>query len=247
MNKIGVIKTKILKKLTESFESGDKTEMKQILSKIVTNKDFKEMYLFYEEIENLELSYPDSSQIYVETIEPLLVEKAESIREICDEISKYIGEVDYEKNDLYESLDTLSEKPNLKNIDKKVIAKKKLIEHLKNKKQIKESIDTKNFYKNEALLYSVLSNNFNVLYDNTLSESEKKELKSILSIGHEELKNKVKDLKESVLSTVENLLSESKESELNNKLTMVKSEVGQMEISKYNYYRLKELSNSLSQ
>lgn len=247
MNKIGVIKTKILKKLTESFESGDKSEMKQILSKIVTNKDFKEMYLFYEEIENLELSYPDSAQIYVETIEPLLVEKAESIREICDEISKYIGEVDYEKNYLYECLDTLSEKPNLKNIDKKVIAKKKLIEHLKNKKQIKESIDTKNFYKNEALLYSVLSNNFNVLYDNTLSESEKKELKSILSIGHEELKNKVKDLKESVLSTVENLLSESKESELNNKLTMVKSEVSQMDISKYNYYRLKELSNSLSQ
>ena len=52
MNSFGKIKSKILHKLGESYVSGNKSEMKSILKTIKENKDFKEMYLFYEEIEN---------------------------------------------------------------------------------------------------------------------------------------------------------------------------------------------------
>lgn len=52
MSKIGVLKTKILKKLTESYSNQNKSEMKDILKTIKENKDFKELYLFYEEIED---------------------------------------------------------------------------------------------------------------------------------------------------------------------------------------------------
>ena len=46
MNKFGVIKTKLLNKLTESYAKENKAEIKNILTTIKENKDFKEMYLF---------------------------------------------------------------------------------------------------------------------------------------------------------------------------------------------------------
>ena len=41
MNKFGVIKTKMLTKLTESYTKENKTEIKNILTTIKENKDFK--------------------------------------------------------------------------------------------------------------------------------------------------------------------------------------------------------------
>jgi hypothetical protein len=91
-----------------------------------------------------------------------------------------------------------------------------------------------------------LANNFNVLYSNTLSESQKEELKNILSIPYEDLLTKTSELKESINNQVSTLLSESNETDLINKLKAVKDEVNQMFPSRYNYYRLNELKNGLN-
>jgi hypothetical protein len=71
----------------------------------------------------MELSLPDSAQLYVETVESLLIDKSKSIKSVCDKISKIIGDVKYDKNELYECLDIISEKSSLSNLDKKVVAK----------------------------------------------------------------------------------------------------------------------------
>jgi hypothetical protein len=139
----------------------------------------------------------------------------------------------------------LSEKDSLSNIEKKVIAKKKLVNHLTTKKEIKESKGS-TLVPNESLLQAVLANNFNILYSNTLSESEKEELKTILSIPQEELSTKTTELKESIINQVSTLLSESNDTDLTTKLNKVKDEVTQMTTSKYNYYRLTELKNGLN-
>ena len=68
MKKFGVIKSKMLSKITESYTQQNKKEVKNILNTINENKDFKEMYLFYEEVEKMDLSCPESAQLYVETI-----------------------------------------------------------------------------------------------------------------------------------------------------------------------------------
>lgn len=245
MNSFGKIKSKILHKLGESYISGNKTEMKSILKTIKENKDFKEMYLFYEEIENLELTDQNSAQLYVETVEPLLIDKAQSIRTICEELSKTIGEIEFEKNDLYECLDTLSQKSNLNNLDQKVLAKKKIIEYLKTKKQLKES-EAKTYTSNENLLHAVLANNFNVLYNNTLDKESKDKLKNILSIKEDELNAKVKELSENIINKVNSLINESSENELTEKLEKVKKEINGMSPTKYNYYRLTQLENGLN-
>jgi hypothetical protein len=245
MNNFGEIKTKILGKLTESYSSNNKKEIKEILKLIKTDKDFKDLYLFYEEIENMSFSKTGSAELYLEIVEPLFIEKTEKVKKTIKKISSLLENIDVENNELYNLLDVISEKTSLKNLDKKINAKKELLEHLKTEKHINED-QTPTYITNENLLYSVLANNFNVLYNDTLNESQKNELKSILSLTNEELNIRANELKEGVLNTVDNLLAESTEDILLTKLNSVKDEVRDMTISKYNYYKLLQLKDGLN-
>ena len=248
MNKFGLIKSKLLNKLTESYANENKAEIKNILTTIKENKEFKEMYLFYEEIENKYIEDKEIAKLYVEGLSTYFGEPIGNwnlLNTFCESLESKLVDVKIETNDLYESLDILSEKNSLSNIEKKAVAKQKLVSYLTTKKQIKESKET-TIVPNETLLNAVLANNFNVLYNQTLSESEKEELKNILSIPYEELLTKTTELKESVINKVSTLLSESNDMDLSNKLKTVKDEVNQMYPSRYNYYRLNELKNGLN-
>jgi hypothetical protein len=248
MNKFGVIKTKLLNKLTESYANENKAEIKDILTTIKENKDFKEMYLFYEEIESKTISDKETAKLYVEGLSTYFgqpIGNWNNLNVFCESLNKRLGDEEVKTNELYESLDILSEKDSLSNIEKKVIAKKKLVEHLTSKKEINESKEI-TLVPNETLLNAVLANNFNVLYSNTLSESQKEELKNILSIPYEDLITKSNELQESIVNKVSTLLSESNDTDLSNKLKAVKDEVTQMSPSRYNYYRLTELKNGLN-
>ena len=245
MNNFGKIKTKILRKLMESYSSKNKSEMKSILKIIKENKEFKEMYLFYEEIEEKYFEDKEVAKLYVEELNNILKHKSKNIYEFCKTLNEKLGENDIEENELYSTIDQLLEDDNLGNLDKKIIAKKKLIEHLTTKKEIKESKENNIYTANENLLHTVLTNNFNILYNNNLSEEQKKELKNILSLTEEDLKNKTNELKESILNKVSTLLNESNDTELNVKLTKVESEVKEMSLTKYNYFRLTQLNDGL--
>jgi hypothetical protein len=248
MKKFGVIKTKLLNKLTESYANENKTEIKNILTTIKENKDFKEMYLFYEEIENKYIEDKETAKLYVEGLSTYFGEPIgnwKTLNMFCESLSNVLNDVEIQPNELYESLDMLSEKNSLSNIEKKVIAKQKLVNHLTTKKNITESKDS-TLVSNETLLNAVLANNFNVLYTNTLSESQKEELKNILNLPYEDLLSKTSELQESILEKVNALISESNEKDLSTKLKEVKDEVTQMYPSRYNYYRLNELKNGLN-
>jgi len=245
MNKFGVIKTKLLNKLTESYTNENKGEIKNILTTIKENKNFKEMYLFYEEIENKYIDDKETAKLYVEGVINILKQQMDDLTTFCTSLNKMINVETINENEIYNSLDILIEKDSLSNIEKKVNAKKNLVNHLTTKKEIKESKDS-TLIPNENLLNAVLTNNFNALYSNTLSESQKEELKNILSIPYDEIITKTIELKESIVSQVSTLLSESNETDLINKLNAVKDEVNQMFPSRYNYYRLNELKNGLN-
>lgn len=244
MNKFGVLKTKILKKLTESYSNKNKSEVKDILNTIKENKDFKEMYLFYEEIENKYFDDKEIAKLYVEEIQSVLKDKSDKIASFTKNLNTKLKEVEINENELYSNLDLLVQEENLSNVDKKIIAKKKLVEHLTTKKEIVKKEETQ-LVENENLLYAVLANNFNVLYNNSLNESQKQELQGILSLTDEDLQVKISDLKESILGQVGSILSESKDYDLTGKLTKVKDEVNEMKPSKFNYYRLVQLKNGL--
>ena len=249
MNKFGELKSKMLTKLTESYTKENKSEVKDILKTIKENKDFKEMYLFYEEIENKYIEDKETAKLYVEGVSTMLLQSMtkEELSVFCESLNKKLGDVEIKTNELYESLDQLTIKDTLSNIENKVVAKKKLVEHLTTKKDVNETKKVV-YSQNENLLHAVLANNFNVLYSNTLSESQQEELKNILSIPSEELESKTVELKESITNQVNILLNEAvaNDSEIVNKLNKVKNEVDEMETSRYNYYRLTELKNGLN-
>ncbi len=248
MSKIGIIKSKLIKKLTESYGEKNKTELKSILKSITENKKFKEMYLFYEEMENKYIEDKETAKLYVEGLENLL--NSQSINNdllvFCEDLNRKLGEFEIEGNELYESLDQLFTQDTLSNIENKVIARKKLIEHVTKKKQT--STEEKNivpFTMNENLLYGVLANNFNVLYGNTLSEEQQVEFKNIMSLTNDDIVAKTNELKENINSKIDSILTESTDGEMNNKLNKVKEEVNNKETSRLNYFRLIELRNGL--
>jgi hypothetical protein len=202
------------------------------------------MYLFYEEIENKYFDDKEIAKLYVEEIQSVLKDKSDKIASFTKNLNTKLKDIEINENELYSNLDLLVQEENLSNVDKKIIAKKKLVEHLTTKKEIVKKEETQ-LVENENLLYAVLANNFNVLYNNSLNESQKKELQGILSLTDEDLEVKISDLKESILGQVGSILSESKDNDLTGKLTKVKDEVNEMKPSKFNYYRLVQLKNGL--
>jgi hypothetical protein len=245
MNNFGKIKSKILKKLTEAYaENTLKQNTKNLFKVIKKNKDFKEMYLFYEEIENKYFEDRDTAKLYVEELSLILKQKASKINAFCEVINMSVYDTQIDENQLYDSIDQLLEEGNLTNIEKKVIAKKKLVEHLTTKKQVQEKAK-ETYTVNENLLHAVLANNFNILYESSLNDEQKETLKSIISLSDEDVKNKVGEIKESLYNKVNTLLSESTDNSFKDKLTDVKKEMDGMSPTKYNYYRLKELQNGL--
>jgi succinate dehydrogenase flavin-adding protein (antitoxin of CptAB toxin-antitoxin module) len=246
MNNFGKIKSKLLKKLTEAYTNDNfKGNTKNLIKVVKKNKDFKEMYLFYEEIENKYIEDKEVAKLYVEQLGTLLRDKSKKLKSFCEVLNMSIYDVQVESNELYDNIDQLLEDDNLNNIDKKVIAKLKLVEHLTTKKEnVVES--SKSHTVNENLLHAVLANNFNVLYTNTLSEEQKTELKTILDLNDIDLKTKTTELKESLLDKIGTLINESTDSDVVKKLSSVKDEVLKKETSKLNYYRLTELKNGLS-
>ena len=158
----GQFKSSIINKLVDLYESENKTELRDFLNEIKSNEDFKELYLFYENIKNVELNDGETAKLYVENMEPFLIEKTKKVKPILESMRKKLSNVDVEKNEIYECIDILSEGTTLLNLDKKVVAKNKLIQYLKTKKEIEvQDEEPIVFTENTKLLSAVLTNNFN--------------------------------------------------------------------------------------
>ena len=94
MNKFGVIKTKLLNKLTESYAKENKAEIKNILTTIKENKDFKEMYLFYEEIESKTISDKETAKLYGEGLSTYFSQPIghwSNLNMFCESLNKKLG------------------------------------------------------------------------------------------------------------------------------------------------------------
>jgi hypothetical protein len=90
-----------------------------------------------------------------------------------------------------------------------------------------------------------LASNFNILYSNTLTEDEKKELSELLSIPETELNANFGKLQEEVTEKINKMITEEKQNEVKNRLASAVSEAGSMKPSKFNYYKLQQLKKGL--
>jgi hypothetical protein len=243
MNKFGAIKNKLLLKLTESYSNGDKKTIGEILKSIKSNKQFKELYVFYENFERQHFDSVELAEQYIESISKILNGRLNEIEVLNKQYAKLVDGVVSESNELYDSLDLLTESDTILNVADKIKAKKYLIGHLMEVKEIDESSDV--IVENEKLLYAVLTNNFNVKYNDILSEEEKIELKSLISLTDEEVETRITELKENISNKINNLLTESHTPEFAEKLKETELLTKQMKSSKYNLFKLKQLKTDL--
>lgn len=241
MDTFGTIKSKVVKQLTESYISKNKSDIKEIINIIKKDKEFKDLFLFYEDIENKFFEDEDTAKLYVEQVSIMLKDKSKLVENTCNALSLKLENVIIEENKVYDALDQLLDIDSLKNIDKKVVSKKKIVEVITTKKKKQEIEESVEFTDNEKLLHTLLSNNFNAYYDVALNEEEKTELKTILSLSEEELTTKVTEIKETIYNKINGLIVESKDDVLLKKLNEVKKQVSDTEISKYSFYSLKNL------
>jgi len=244
MNKFGTVKSKVLEKITEAYINGKKDEVKDILMLMKEDKDFVNLYLFYEEIENTSIDDTEMAKLYVEEIMPVLTTHSHNAEKFCKKLNKKLGDVNVTENELYKNLDILAENNTLKNVDKKIKARKKIVEHLLIKKEVANETPIP-VIQNESLLHTVLANNFNVLYGNTLNEEEKKQLSEIFAMSDNDLNSGFQTLKEEVTSKMNTLFTEEKNDELKTKLNHALTEALMMSPSKYNYYKLQQLKKGL--
>ena len=194
MKKFGIVKSKVLSKLTESYVNGDKKMVKKIINIIKENKDFKEMYLLYEDMENKYFVDKETAESYVIELGRSLNGRIKNVAPVLQKLEETVGNVETKYSELYDNLDYLLQEDSLLNIETKVKAKIELFKHLTSKKQVSES-KLEKFTTNESLLLSVMTNNFNVLYNDTLSEEDKKEFKTILSLNENQIIDETKKLK----------------------------------------------------
>jgi hypothetical protein len=243
MIKFGTLKTKILQTLTEAYAMGKKDVIKDILKLMGGNKEFLNLYLFYEEIENKNIEDKAHAELFVEEITPLLQKFSIGLSKFCKELDKKIGGDKIVENEIYSNLDVLCESDSLKNIDQKIIAKKKLVEHLILNKSIPDTTST-DIIENTFLLNTVLSNNFNALYGNILNEEEKKELIEIVSMTEKDLDMNFKSLQEEMSEKLNGMLV-TESDDAKPKLTQALTETKSMKPTKFNYYKLQQLKKGL--
>lgn len=241
MENFGILKEQIIGKLAKLYEQKDYKKIKKILNLIKEDKNFKDLYLFYDNVENIFVN-DDLMEEYLNEVIKNLQKMKPLINETTNKIKKEVDDIEPAYNELYKNLDILSEELNINNTDKFIYAKNQLKNYLLKPKEVKKP---KSYTVNEGLLYSILTNNFNLSYNNALTESEKKELRTILSIDNEDIKNNISELKEDVLNIVDNLITEDETKSFNEKLNNVKIEVEKMTPSRVNYFRLKNLKQNL--
>lgn len=242
-NTFGKTKNNILAKIIDSYENKNMNSIKKIIKLIKENTHFSNMYVLYEEIENKYFDDIEIAKYYVDELSKKLNGTEKNFIKTCQTINENIN-INSENNELYDSLDTLMEEDSLFNIDKKIKSKLFLINHLTKHKEIVEENKTR-YTKNETLLNTLLSNDFNSFYGKTLSEDDKKTLKNIINLNNDELKNKIQELTETINNKIDTLLNESVDDELKIKLEKVREQILTPKVSKLNYYKLIELKNGL--
>jgi len=245
MSNFGELKSKMLTKLTESYNSGNKNELKDLIKKLKSNKNLVEMHNFYEEMEGMYIPNKDKAKLYVETLEPQLIDRMKTLSSDFKNMSKSLKDVVSESNEVYGYLDVLSEENNIHNISKKIDARENFINFLTTKKTVKKEEEPTVKFENHTLLNTVLVNNFNTKYTDFLNEEQKSTFSKIVSMTESELVTETQKIKSEINQKIDSLLNESTDSAMNEKLNKVKEDLNESESTKLNYFKMTELKKGL--
>lgn len=234
--KIGVLKSKVEEKLLSSYSKGTfKTEIKNFKKNILENKDLSKLFYLYDEL--------NSNKGFTETFaNEFLSESLNSFKEIYPRLKKqssvenWIKDIEVENK--YENIDNFLYSDVTK-LEEKILSKKSITETLKKKPVVKEAVINVPVSKMVEVANQTILNHIN-----SMNESEQNELYKFLSQDRKEVEKEFQTLKETVVSKL-NVLSESSDTETNNKIQETIAKVSKDEFSIVSFIQLKKLHEGL--
>ena len=242
----GKLKKGINDILTESYSNKKtfKRNFNVLMGSLKGTKTIREFFTLYGEIDKQKFADKNEARIFLENILSELKSKSNVLIKESRNISKLLEKSPYYKGDtntIHQKLDTLIFENFSYNPRQHNDIKKELVEWLNQPEQpINETTSVRH-----SLLVSSLTKLYNKKYS-SLSESEKDKLKQYLSIEKETLKEKVDSSKDNLNKLLSNLIKESTDDELKNKLLTVENEVVKCGYRKKDLLRLQQLEEDLS-
>ena len=241
----GKIKKGINDILTESYSNKKtfKRNFNVLMGSLRQTKTLREFFTLYGEIDKQRFADKNEARIFLENILDELKSKSSVLIKESTNINKLIENSPYYKGDsekVYQKLDKLIFENFSYNPRKHNEIKKELVEWLNQPENINETTTVRH-----SLLVSSLTRLYNEKYS-SLSESDKDKLKEYLSIDVDILKEKVDTSKDNLNKILTNLINESKDKELKDKLVMVENEVVGCGYRKKDLLRLQQLEEGLS-
>jgi len=244
MNKFGQIKSNIESLMTNSYgKPSFKNHMKSFKKNIIENKSIAEAYFLYDELSKNKGLSKDIVDDYVnesiETIKNIVLNNIDKINEINMWASENVTKI---VENSYSDIDSVVYNTTVKNLEK-VLESKNRIKNTVIKSPVQKTINESMNIPLSSML-KIATNTFNKEYGN-ISEEEKQELKSLLSLDKKSLIEEIKKSKLNVIDKLQVKLNESKDSELHEKVQKTIEKINESEISLISLYKLKQLEQGL--
>ncbi len=243
MNTFGTIKTKIENVFTELYGKKEfKSFMNQFKYMVLENKDVAELYSIYDDLNTNKGLDKDIAEDYVnESIEysQFLIES--NTPKIL-KIDKWISSIYSKEVNNYKDIDYPIYNNSIRNLENILESKKKIKNTLIESK--KENKKPENLNLPLSAMINVANKTINSKFSN-ISEQDKKELSSIISLSLDDVKKEIENLKENVKTKLKNNLDESKDFELKEKINNTIKKLDESKIDHYNLYKLRKLNEGL--
>lgn len=245
MATFGEIKTKIDETFINLYGKREFKFFSNQFKKIVLeNKDIAELYYIYNDLtENKGMSIDLVNDYINESIEYSQILIENNNKEL-NRINSWINSINLHRDvkNIYETIDNVIYNNSIKNLENILESKKqisKTLSELKKESNVKETINLPL----ETMLKVANSKLNNEIIN--LSESEKNDIKEIVSLSKTELENRIENLKESIIDNLKIKINESTESDLKNTIEKTVIKIQNSPVDFYNYYKLKQLQEGL--
>jgi hypothetical protein len=230
--------------LAPSHSSNQTAFSNQFKKIVLENKDIAELYYIYNDLtENKGIPVDLVNDYINESVEYSQILVENNNKELS-RINSWINSIDLhgDVKNIYETIDSVIYNNSIKNLENILESKKQISKTLSTSKKevtIKESINLPL----ETML-KVANSKLNDEITN-LSESEKNDIKEIVSLSKTELENRMENLKECTIENLKVKINESTESDLKNTIEKTVNKIQNSPVDFYNYYKLRQLQEGL--
>jgi hypothetical protein len=235
----GEIKSKIETYLVESYkENRFKSSLFVFEELVLKNKNISKIFFLYDELKDQKgLNESVANEFIHESITAYenLINKVKPVH--IQELNAWVGHVVCENK--YQEIDNLFS-TNVLTLENKIKSKKVILENLKTKKE-----DQKEIIKVPLKSMVNVANKTIDKYIASLTESERKELKTILSKPKETLIENYNNEKENVISKLTKQKNNESDSDTISTIDQVLNKLQTESFSELNYYKLKQLNEGL--